>query len=174
MKAPLFRRAREGGVFRISPADTNKFVLAVDPVADGAPFLSVVEIFEVGGRTPPHRHDRAHEMFYVLSGRGRAHCGGKTYEMARGDTLVLPPGLDHVVENTGRRRLYCLTVMLPNEGLAELIRAGQPMALDAADRAVVSAPTRPRSGSSRGRASSRRSPAATASGGRGHPRKGRA
>ncbi|WP_422002666.1 cupin domain-containing protein [Reyranella sp.] len=172
MKAPLFRRAREGGVFRISPADTNKFVLAVDPVADKAPFLSVIEIFEPGGKTPLHKHDRAHEMFYVLSGRGRAHCGGKTYEMAKGDTLVLPPGLDHVVENAGRRRLYCLTVMLPNEGLAELIRAGQPMALDATDRAVVSAP-RSRSGSSRGRASSRRSPAATASAGRGRPRKGR-
>ncbi len=76
-------------------------------------------------------------MFYVLSGRGRAHCGGKTYDMEKGDTLVLPPGMDHVVENVGTDRLYCLTVMVPNEGLAELIRAGMPMALDEADRAIV-------------------------------------
>ena len=57
--------------------------------------------------------------------------------MEKGDTLVLPPGLDHVVENTGAGRLYCLTVMVPNEGLAELIRAGATMVLDDVDRATV-------------------------------------
>jgi mannose-6-phosphate isomerase-like protein (cupin superfamily) len=137
MDQPLFRKAGDCRVSRISPADTNKFVLTVDPVADGAPFLSVVEIFEAGGRTPLHKHDRAHEMFYVLDGSGRAHCGEAVYDMEKGDTLVLPPGLDHVVENTGTGRLYCLTVMVPNEGLAELIRAGATKALDAADEAVV-------------------------------------
>ena len=134
MDKPLFRRARDCRVSRISPADTNKFVMTVDPVTDKAPFLSVVEIFEAGGKTPLHHHDHAHEMFYVLSGRGRAHCGGATYDMEKGDTLVLPPGMDHVVENVGSDRLYCLTVMVPNEGLAELIRAGAVMALDADDR----------------------------------------
>ena len=58
--------------------------------------------------------------------------------MEKGDTLVLPPGMDHVVEKVGSDRLYCLTVMVPNEGLAELIRAGAVMTLDAADEAVVS------------------------------------
>jgi hypothetical protein len=66
MDQPLFRRARECRVSRISPADTNKFVMTVDPVADKAPFLSVVEIFVTGGKTPLHKHDQAHEMFYVL------------------------------------------------------------------------------------------------------------
>ena len=122
-----------------APADTNKFVMTVDPVTDKAPFLSVVEIFEAGGKTPLHKHEHAHEMFYVLSGRGRAHCDGATYDMEKGDTLVLPPGMDHVVENVGSDRLYCLTVMVPNEGLAELIRAGAVMTLDAADEAVVGA-----------------------------------
>jgi mannose-6-phosphate isomerase-like protein (cupin superfamily) len=140
MDQPLFRRARDCRVSRISPADTNKFVMTVDPVAEGAPFLSVVEIFEVGGKTPLHKHDRAHEMFYVLSGRGRAHCGGRSYDVAQGDTLVLPPGLEHVVENTGPDRLYCLTVMMPNEGFAELIRAGVERTLDAADRSVIEGP----------------------------------
>ena len=138
MDQPLFRRAGDCRVSRISPADTNKFVMTVDPVADKAPFLSVVEIFEAGGKTPLHHHEQAHEMFYVLSGRGRAVCGGRTYDMEKGDTLVLPPGMEHVVENVGTDRLYCLTVMVPNEGLAELIRAGATMALDAADRAIVS------------------------------------
>jgi mannose-6-phosphate isomerase-like protein (cupin superfamily) len=76
-------------------------------------------------------------MFYVLSGRGRAYCDGKTYDVEKGDTLVLPPRMEHVVENTGPDRLYCLTVMVPNEGFAELIRAGSPQSLDAADQATI-------------------------------------
>lgn len=137
MTQPLLRRARDCRVSRISPADTNKFVMMVDPIADRLPFISVVEIFEAGGKTPPNVHNAAHEMFYVLSGRGRAYCDGKTYDVEQGDTLVLPPGMEHVVENTGPGRLYCLTVMMPNEGFAELIRAGHDMTLDAADRAVI-------------------------------------
>ena len=112
--------------------------MMVDPVADKIPFVSVVEIFEAGGKTPPNVHHQAHEMFYVLSGRGRAYCDGKTYEVAQGDTLVLPPGMEHVVENTGPDKLYCLTVMVPNEGFAELIRNGTTLALDDADKAVIS------------------------------------
>jgi quercetin dioxygenase-like cupin family protein len=137
MNEPLLRRAGDCRVSRISPGDTNKFVMMVDPVADKLPFISVVEIFETGGKTPPNVHQHAHEMFYVLSGRGRAYCDGKTYDVAKGDTLVLPPGMEHVVENTGPDKLYCLTVMVPNEGFAELIRNGAPMALDGADRAVI-------------------------------------
>src|SRR5262245_35574990 len=137
MDQPLLRRAGDCRVSRISAADTNKFVLAVDPVADRLPFISVIEIFDVGGKTPPNTHQHAHEMFYVLSGRGRAYCAGKSYDVAKGDTLVLPPGLEHVVENTGPDKLYCLTVLVPNEGFAELIRAGAPMELDAGDRAVI-------------------------------------
>lgn len=137
MDQPLFRRAADCRVSRISPADTNKFVMMVDPIADRAPFVSVVEIFDVGGKTPPNMHPHAHEMFYVLSGCGRAYCSGKTYDVEKGDTLVLPPGMEHVVENTGSDKLYCLTVMVPNEGFAELIRNGQIMSLDEPDRRVV-------------------------------------
>ena len=138
MIEPLLRRTRDCRVSRISPTDTNKFVMLVDPVADKLPFISVVEIFDQGGKTPPNAHQQAHEMFYVLSGRGRAYCGGKAFDIEKGDTLVLPPGQEHVVENTGAEKLYCLTVMIPNEGFAELIRAGADMTLDAGDRAVVS------------------------------------
>lgn len=137
MDQPLLRRAADCRVARISPADTNKFVMTVDPLADRTPFVSVVEIFDVGGKTPLHGHRQAHEMFYVLSGQGRAHCAGKSYDLAQGDTLVLPPGMDHVVENTGPEKLYCLTVMVPNEGFAEMIRDGETLALDKADTATI-------------------------------------
>ena len=139
MDKPFVRRALDCRTARIKPADTNKFVMLVDPLADKSPFVSVVEIFDVGGRTPRHHHGQAHEMFYVLSGRGKAHCNGETFDLEKGDALMLPPGFEHVVENAGPDKLYCLTVMVPNEGFAEMIRNGETMALDAADRAVVSA-----------------------------------
>ncbi len=141
LQQPLLRRAGDCPVSRISPGDTNKFAMLVDPLADRVPFVTAVEIFEVDGRTPPHFHAHAHEMFYILHGQGRAHCGGRTYELSQGDSLVLPPGKEHVIENTGPQRLYCLTVMVPNEGFAEMIRNGQPMALDQADRAVITGPS---------------------------------
>ena len=139
MEKPFLRRALDCRTSRIKPADTNKFVMLIDPLADTSPFASVVEIFDVGGKTPRHHHVRVHEMFYVLSGRGKAHCNGETFDMEKGDALMLPPGFDHVVENVGPDKLYCLTVMVPNEGFAEMIRDGEAMTLDAADKAVVSA-----------------------------------
>ncbi len=141
----LLRRAVDCRVSRISPADTNKFAMLVDPLADRTPFVSAVEIFEVGGKTPPHFHATAHEMFYVLSGTGCCRCDdGSVHQIARGDALVLPPGREHVIENTGSERLYCLTVMVPNEGFAEMIRNGQPMTLDRSDRTVIAGPPVPR------------------------------
>jgi mannose-6-phosphate isomerase-like protein (cupin superfamily) len=50
---------------------------------------------------------------------------------------MLPPGTEHVVENTGPGKLYCLTLMVPDEDFAALIRSGQPVALDDEDRAVL-------------------------------------
>ncbi len=123
--------------FRIKPADTNRMALLADPIRDGVPFTAIVEIFDEGGRTPPNTHADAYEMFYVLSGEGIATCDGESRPVRAGDFLLVRPGHEHVVQNTGPGRLYCLTVMVPNEGFAELIRAGLPQSLDAADRAVL-------------------------------------
>jgi mannose-6-phosphate isomerase-like protein (cupin superfamily) len=57
--------------------------------------------------------------------------------LAPGDALVLRPGVEHVVENTGPGKLYCLTLMAPNEGFAELIRSGTPVDLTPGDIAVI-------------------------------------
>jgi mannose-6-phosphate isomerase-like protein (cupin superfamily) len=123
--------------FRIAPADTNRMALIADPIRDGVPFTAIVEIFDVGGKTPPNTHTEAFEMFYVLSGRGVAYCNGEAFPIAPGDSFVVRPGYEHIVENTGPERLYCLTVMIPDERFAELIRNGIPMPLDTADLTVL-------------------------------------
>lgn len=123
-------------VRRIAPGDTNYFAVLFDP-ADAVDVVAVVEIFAVGGRTPPNSHARAHEFFYVLAGQGSAICDGQERPFGQGDALMLRPGAEHVIVNTGEARLYTLTFMVPNEDFAELIRAGETMELDDEDRAIL-------------------------------------
>lgn len=123
--------------YRISPNDTNRLVLVFDPIGEAANFVFAIEIFDVGGRTPPNMHPKAQEMFYVLEGEGIAHCGGKSVRLRRGDSLMLPAGMEHQIENTGAGRLYCLTFMTPNDDFAELIRAGTPVEIDDEDWGVL-------------------------------------
>ena len=126
----IAKRAADLRAFRIAPADTNYFACLLDPLADGVSFTLVVEIFEPGGKTPPNTHTIAEEAFFVLAGTGKASADGDTRDIGPGDVLVLRPGVEHVVANTGSGKLYCLTMMTPNEGFAELIRAGAPGGTD--------------------------------------------
>lgn len=123
--------------FRIGPQDTNYFAMLFDGKKDAIDNIFVVEIFAVGGATPPNSHAAAHEFFYVLEGEGIARCDGAAMPIKKGDALLLRPGSEHIVENTGTSKLYTLTVMTPNEGFAELIRGGQPVTLDADDLKVL-------------------------------------
>jgi len=135
--ACIAKRPEDLRAFRIAPADTNYFACLYDPLADGASFTLVVEIFAPGGATPPNTHSAAQEMFFVLKGEGLAIASGAEIPIGPGSSFLLKPGVEHVVRNTGAGKLYCLTLMAPNEGFAELIRGGQEVALDEEDLAVL-------------------------------------
>jgi mannose-6-phosphate isomerase-like protein (cupin superfamily) len=135
--AAIAKRASDLQGFRISPGDSNYFACLLDPLQDGVTFTLVIEIFEPGGKTPPNEHSMAEEAFFVLAGTGRAFADGVSHDVGPGDLLVLRPGTEHVVVNTGPDKLYCLTLMAPNEGFAELIRAGIPVPITEEDRAVI-------------------------------------
>jgi mannose-6-phosphate isomerase-like protein (cupin superfamily) len=135
--AAIARTPADYQTFKIAAEDTNRMALIADPIRDKVPFTAIVEIFEPGGRTPPNTHAEAYELFFVLSGSGFAYCDGTCFPVHPGDSFVVRPGHEHVVENPGAERLYCLTVMAPNEGFAELIRNGLPQTLDATDLAAI-------------------------------------
>jgi mannose-6-phosphate isomerase-like protein (cupin superfamily) len=132
-----FENAAKAKAFRIGPNDTNYFAMLFDGEKDAIDNVFVVEIFTKGGATPPNEHAGAHEFFYVLHGEGTARCGDNVMPIKKGDALLLRPGNEHVVQNTGPGKLYTLTVMTPNEGFAELIRRGQPVELDDEDLRVL-------------------------------------
>ncbi len=133
----ITRRIGDLETFRISDKDTNYFAMIADPIRDNVPFSIFVEVFEPGGKTPWHHHGHAHEMFYVLSGEGKSICNGEETAVKQGESFIVRPGHDHEVVNTGTEKLYCLTVMLPNEGFAELVRSGCRVPLTPEDVAVL-------------------------------------
>lgn len=134
---PVYKSPKDYPAFRISPGDSNRLALVFDPTIANMSLTYCVEIFDVGGKTPPNRHQVAVEMFFVLKGEGLATCDGKTVAIRAGDSILVPPNGVHVVENTGPTRLYTLCIMVPNEDFAELIRSGTPVELDDEDLAVL-------------------------------------
>ncbi|MEG4106717.1 cupin domain-containing protein [Microcoleus sp. S13_C5] len=134
---PVIKSPKDYQAFRISPGDTNRLAIVFDPVTANVSLTVCVEIFDVGGKTPPNRHQFAVEMFFVLKGKGQATCDGKTVGIQPGDSLLVPPTGTHLIENTGSERLYTLCIMVPNEDFVELIRSGTPVELDEEDMRVL-------------------------------------
>ncbi|MBE9036813.1 cupin domain-containing protein [aff. Roholtiella sp. LEGE 12411] len=134
---PIIKSPKDYQVYRISPHDSNRLAIIFDSTNANTSLTCCIEIFDVGGQTPPNRHQWAVEMFFILKGEGIAMCDGKIAQIKTGDSLLVPPTGTHLIRNTGSTRLYTLTVMVPNEDFSELIRSGTPVELDAEDMAVL-------------------------------------
>jgi mannose-6-phosphate isomerase-like protein (cupin superfamily) len=134
---PVLKTPKDYQAYRISPQDTNRLAIVFDPAIANMSLTYCVEIFDIGGKTPPNRHQLAVEMFFILKGEGLAICDGKTVPIQAGDAILVPPTATHVIENVGKTRLYALCIMVPNEDFAELIRSGTPVELDEEDWLVL-------------------------------------
>ncbi|MDX2214728.1 MAG: cupin domain-containing protein [Oculatellaceae cyanobacterium bins.114] len=134
---PVIKTPTDYQAYRISPHDSNRLAIVFDPTIANMSLTYCVEIFDVGGKTPPNRHQLAVELFFVLKGEGKATCDGKTVSIRAGDSILVPATGIHEIENTGTGRLYALCLMVPNEDFAELIRSGTPVELDQEDMAVL-------------------------------------
>jgi mannose-6-phosphate isomerase-like protein (cupin superfamily) len=134
---PVLKTPQDYQAYRISPGDTNRLAIIFDPSIANMSLTYCVEIFDVGGKTPPNRHQFAVEMFFILKGEGLAICDGKIVPLSAGGSILVPPKGVHEIVNTGSERLYALCIMIPNEDFAELIRNGTPVELDAEDLAVL-------------------------------------
>lgn len=133
----VVRPVEDYRAFRIQPSDRNRLVLLFDPTVTDHSLTVCVEIFDRGGGTPYHRHHRADEMFYILKGEGMVVCDGQEIPLHTGDSILVRPNGLHEIHNTGPGRLYALSVMVPNEDFAELVKSGTPAELDAEDIAVL-------------------------------------
>jgi quercetin dioxygenase-like cupin family protein len=48
-----------------------------------------------------HRHANADEVIYLIPGQVRVHAGDETQALEPGDSLSIPAGLTHQIENVG-------------------------------------------------------------------------
>jgi len=73
--------------------------------------LSVLKLdIERDGKIPPHLHNKRHETWQVIGGKGMAVVGSKECELAPGTLLTIPPETPHTCRNTGDEPLTLLEV----------------------------------------------------------------
>ena len=62
-----------------------------------------------GTATALHRHNRSEEIYHFTAGKGEMTLGDKTFRVAMGDTVYIPPGAFHRLKNTGKEplKLFC-------------------------------------------------------------------
>src|SRR5947209_7634079 len=66
-----------------------------------------------GGETDEHYHVRAEELYHFVSGAGRMRLGKEEEEVAAGDCVVIPPGVNHKLWNPGTEALVLLCCCAP-------------------------------------------------------------
>lgn len=66
-----------------------------------------------GQSTEKHLHVRTEEVYYVLKGSGLMEIGRESREVGPGDGIVIPPGSEHRLTNTGRENMIFLCCCSP-------------------------------------------------------------
>ena len=80
------------------------------PVHHGARNQSLAEaIVPPGAATRLHRHHVSEEIYHLTDGRGRMTLGKARFMVESGDTVLIPPGIPHRIENIGGvpLRIFC-------------------------------------------------------------------
>jgi mannose-6-phosphate isomerase-like protein (cupin superfamily) len=68
---------------------------------------------EVEQATERHYHRVTEEIYFVLKGQGRMEIDGELRQMRPGDSVLIPPGAWHTLENNGTSELRILCCCVP-------------------------------------------------------------
>jgi mannose-6-phosphate isomerase-like protein (cupin superfamily) len=84
------------------------------PATHGNRHQSLAEaVVAPGATTRLHRHRGSEELYLITAGTGRMTLGSETFDVAPGDTVCIPPGTPHCIENTGAGPLHILCACSP-------------------------------------------------------------
>ncbi|HDY70851.1 MAG TPA: cupin domain-containing protein [Nitrospirae bacterium] len=67
----------------------------------------------IGSATLLHRHRQAEEIYYITTGTGLMTLGDVKFKVNAGDTVCIPPGTPHQIQNTGDTILKLLCCCSP-------------------------------------------------------------
>ena len=102
---------------RIEPFTTKDGSLVrelMHPRVHGNSQQSLAEaIIPVGAETLMHRHHASEEIYHVTEGVGQMTLGEERFEIRKGDTVCILPGMIHSVKNTGTIPLRILCCCSP-------------------------------------------------------------
>lgn len=70
-------------------------------------------IVQPGQMTALHRHHQTEELYHITAGTGRMTLGNDRFDVHAGDTVCIPPGTPHCIENTGTDDLHILCSCAP-------------------------------------------------------------
>ncbi len=91
---------------------TIRELLHPDLHGDGAQSLAEARIAP-GGATLFHRHHRSEEIYHITGGEGVMTLGDERFPLRVGDSVRIPPGTPHRVENPGSEPLVILCCCTP-------------------------------------------------------------
>lgn len=102
---------------RIEPYVTRDGSLVrelMHPAVHGNRAQSLAEaIVPPGACTLLHRHHATEELYHFTAGSGRMRLGDRRFDVGAGDTVCIPPGTAHSLENTGTVDLRLLCACTP-------------------------------------------------------------
>lgn len=67
----------------------------------------------VGTKTVLHRHATSEELYHITAGQGRMTLGAERFDVTVGDSVCIPPGTAHCIENIGAEPLRILCCCAP-------------------------------------------------------------
>ena len=100
----------------------GQVTIMIDPENSGPTGLCVLtQTLDPGAMVPVHRHEKAEQVLYILSGRGKVSIAGHEIEAKPGVTVHVPKGVAHGIANTEDEPLSILETTSP-PGFQELFR----------------------------------------------------
>jgi mannose-6-phosphate isomerase-like protein (cupin superfamily) len=105
-----------GGTAYWQPKPANGYaevILASNRIESVQKFSMGRQLVPPGCRVRLHAHDRAEEVFYVLSGSGVAEIDGQPHRLAPGTSLYFGHNRQHTIINDGTEDLQWLWFFMP-------------------------------------------------------------
>ena len=86
-------------------------------------------VVPAGGETTAHYHVASEELYFFLGGAGRIRVAGEWRDVRAGDCVVLPPGVEHKLDNSdGAEPLVLLCCCSPAYAHEDTVLTEEPVA----------------------------------------------
>ena len=98
-----------------APAPHKRFmkILVDNDVFKDSPLCMTLVTYPPEAKCPPHSHEEAVEIYYVLEGRLLATIEGKPYGVEKGQLIYIPRDKEHYAENRENRVCRFLAIHVP-------------------------------------------------------------